>query len=263
MNPSETIMQPEHATENFAHETRLEQCHSYILRQLQVRKKPTVIHDLPPPGPAVTISHQTGSGAHEIAGRLAKLLSAAEPKGSVAWTVFDRQLVETVLEEHDLPKALARYMPEDRRSIIQDIIEELTGLRPLSWVMVPQIAETVLYLADAGHVILVGRGANFITQRLPNVFHVRLLASLPRRIARVQQLNQLTPAEAARFVKQEDRARGRYLKSHFHESVDDDRLYHLVINTDRIPYPDAARLIADGARRSFSSGGVNRRSPQG
>lgn len=201
-------MQPEHATESFAHETQLEQCHSYILRKLQARKKSSIVHGLPPPGPAITISHQAGSGAHEIAGRLAILLQAAEPKRSVSWTVFDRRLVEKVLEEHDLPKALAKFMPEDRRSVIQDIIEELLGVRPPSWVVVPQIAETVLHLADAGHVILVGRGANFITARMPNVFHVRLMASLPKRIARVQKLNQLTPAAAAKLVKQEDRARG-------------------------------------------------------
>lgn len=144
-------------------------------------------------------------------------------------------------------------MPENRRSYIQDIMEELMGLRPPSWVMVPKIAETVLHLANAGHVILVGRGANLLTTRMPNVFHVRLIASLPRRIERVQKLNHLTAEKAAKFVKKEDRARGRYVKAHFHVCIDDDLLYHLVINTDRIPCLSAARLIADEARRCFQS----------
>jgi cytidylate kinase len=164
-------------------------------------------------------------------------------------------LVEKVLEEHELPKALAKFMPEDRRSFIQDAMEELLGLRPPSWVMVPQIAETVLHLADTGHVILVGRGANFITARMPNVFHVRLIASLPKRIKRVQKLNGLTPEEAIKFVKDEDRSRNRYAKEHFHRSVDDAFSYHLVLNTDRIPYSDAAQLIKDGARRCFGWSG--------
>jgi hypothetical protein len=184
---------------------------------------------------------------------MAELLQSAEPKGSVPWTVFDRHLVEKALEDHNWPKTLAKFMPEDRRSLIQDVMEELVGLRPPSWVMVPQIAQTVLHLADAGHVILVGRGANFITARMPDVFHVRLIASLPGRIERMRKLNHLTKAEAAALLKKEDRARGRYVKTHFHVSVDNDLLYHLVVNTDRIPCMDTARLIADGARRCFQS----------
>lgn len=171
------------------------------------------------------------------------------------WTVFDRNLVEKVLEDHYLPKSLAKFMPEDRRTLIEDILEDLIGLRPPSWVVVPQIAETVLQLADAGHVILVGRGANFITARLANVFHVRLVATLPERIARMQKLNHLTPEEASKVVARTDRGSGRYVKMHFHASVEDDVHYHLVINTDRIPCPDAAGLIADGMRRCIQMGG--------
>ena len=246
-------MQTSHSTDGFADETQLEQCNSYILRQLRARKRPAAAVNVSPPGPAITISHQTGSGAHEIAEQIAKILQATGLKGSVPWTVFDRHLVEKVLDEHHLPKTLAKFMPEDRRSLIQDVMEELVGLRPPSWVMVPQIAETVLHLAAAGHVILVGRGANFITARMPDVFHVRLIASLPGRIERMRKLNHLTKAEAAALLKKEDRARGRYVKTHFHVSVDNDLLYHLVVNTDRIPCMDTARLIADGARRCFQS----------
>jgi len=236
-------------------QSELEAWRSYILSHLEADRKSQSVSRRQSPGPAVTISYQTGSGAHEIAKRLAEVLQEPEPKGSVPWTVFDRHLVEKVLQEHALPKALAKLMPENRRSFIQDIMEELVGLRPPSWVMVPKIAETVLHLADAGHVILVGRGANFITARMPNVFHIRLIASLPKRIERMQKLNDLTPAEATKFVKNEDRSRNRYAKEHFHRSVDDDLSYHLIINTDRIPLSDAAQLIRYGARQCFGLGG--------
>jgi len=239
------------SSESFASEAQAEECRSFILRQLELKMKPAGVRKAPPPGPAIAISRRTGSGAHEIAEQTARLLQEAEPKRSIPWTVFDRQLVEKVLEEHHLPQALARFMPEDRRSFIQDVMEELVGLRPPSWVMVPRIAKTVLHLATMGRVILVGRGANFITARMPNVFHVRLIASVPTRIERLQKQNGLTPEESASFVRNEDRAAGRYLKSHFRVSIEDDTHYHLVINTDRIPCADAAALIAEGARRSF------------
>ena len=224
-------------------------CRAYLVTQMEDQRQSSTRARWPEPGPAVTIASQTGAGAHEIARQLAGILEKTEYGGKAAWTVFDRQLVEKVLGEHHLPKNLAKYMPEDRRSFIQDVMDELLGLRPPSWVMVPRIAETILHLAEAGHVIMVGRGANFITARMPNVFHVRLVASLPKRTERVQKSNGLTREEAAKFIARTDRGRGRYAKTHFHGHVEDNLLYHLVINTDRILCPAAAQLIADGARK--------------
>jgi cytidylate kinase len=117
--------------------------------------------------------------------------------------------------------------------------------------VVPKIIQSVRHLADAGHVILVGRGAGIVTGGMPNVFHARVIATLPRRIERVQKLETLSPNEAAKFITRKDRARERYVRAHFGQRVDNDLHYHLVLNTDLIPLPDAAELIADGARRQF------------
>jgi Cytidylate kinase-like family len=228
-------------------------CRAYLVSQMENQQRASAQARWPEPGPAITIASQTGAGAHAIARQLAGILAKTGSGGKAAWTVFDRQLLEKVLDEHRLPKDLAKFMPEDRRSFIRDVMDELLGLRPPSWVMVPRVAETILHLADAGHVILVGRGANFITARVPNVFHVRLIASLPRRIERVQKSSGLGPEEAGKFIARTDRGIGRYAKTHFHRRVEDDLLYHLVINTDRIPCPAASQLIADAARKCLKS----------
>jgi cytidylate kinase len=240
-----------HSTLDAVAETDLDRCREYVIFQLEERKRPPARGRQSPPGPAVTISYQTGSGAHETARCLAGILQAVEPKGFSLWTVFDRQLLEKVLEEHHLPKRLARLLAEERRSYIRDVMEELVGLRPPSWVVEPLVAESILHLADAGHVILVGRGASVITARMPNVFHVRLIASLAGRIQRVQELKNLSPKEAAKFVTSSDRGRGRYVQAYFHGRLDNELVYHLVLNTDLIPPTEAAELIAEGARRCF------------
>jgi cytidylate kinase len=242
------------ATGAYADKLPLEQCAAYVHAQLDSRELHAVVPKPHVPGPAITISHQAGSGAHEIAIRLAGLLQSREPDAPVPWTVFDRNLVEKVLLEHDLPQALARFIPEERLSYIQDAMTEMVGVIPPSWDTVPQIASTVLHLAVAGHVILVGRGASFITSLVPNVLHIRLIASLPKRIERIQHLRDLTPEEAAEWIRKEDSARGRYVKSHFHVAIDDDLLYHLVINTDRVPCTEAVQFIADGVGSCLGSG---------
>jgi cytidylate kinase len=194
--------------------------------------------------PAITISRMAGAGGRTVAAKLAEYLQAHVP-GHAPWTVFDRKLVEQVLEDHHLSRRVAEYMPENHKSMLTDIFEELLGLHPSSWTLVHQTAETILHLAQLGNVILVGRGANVITSKLDNVFHVRLVGLMEKRIERVQQLYEFDRHTAVEFIHREDKGRKRYLKEHLHEDIDNPLLYHLIINTDRIRYEDAALLIGD------------------
>lgn len=222
---------------------------SYVISQMKEGK----IFRPPQPGLAITVSYQTGSGEHEVAEELARILQMDQPKKGVPWTIYDGNLVEKTLDEHHLPKTLMKFISEDRHSIVGDMTDELLGLHPPEWVMVPKIAETVLHLADAGQAIFVGWGTSFITAHLPNVFHARLIASWPSRIERVAKFKNLSRQAAARFVQNKDRGRRRYAQAYFHARRND-QLYHLIINTDLIPCPAAAQLIAEQAREYFQNG---------
>jgi cytidylate kinase len=209
---------------------------------------------------AVTISRQAGCGALEVAEKLARYLQEHSPKDAARWTVFDRNLVEKVLEDHNLPQRLRRFMPENRISEIEDTIDELFGLHPSSWLLVRQTAETILRLTMLGNVILIGRAANVITSQLENVFHVRLVASLEKRAARIQHNDRLDPKAALDFIRREDRGRKRYLRKYYHRDISDLLLYHLVINTDLVPCEKAARIVGDAVLDGPRSGRNRRQS---
>ncbi|MBM3880580.1 MAG: cytidylate kinase-like family protein [Verrucomicrobia bacterium] len=198
---------------------------------------------------AVTISRQAGAGATEVARRLAQYLERHAPAEGCPWTVFDRNLVEKVLEDHKLPAKLAQFMPEDRVSAIDDIMTEILGLHPPSWTLLRQTTETILKLAELGNVILVGRGAHVITSRLAHVFHVRLVGSVENRVARLEREQGLAPKAALAHLEKEDRGRERYLREHFRAEADDPLLYHLIVNTDRMAGEAAAQLIGEAALR--------------
>jgi cytidylate kinase len=226
-----------------------EKCLGYIGAQIgsgnkrgQPRKRPE---------PTVAISRQTGAGGIPIAEHLAEYLQAHGPKTQRPWTVFDKNLVEQVLADHNLPKEIARYMPEDRISQISDMVEELLGLHPPSWTLLRQTTETILHLAELGNVILVGRAANVITAQLSNVFQVRLVGSEAARVKLVEEFYHLSPKAALDFMRKEDRGRRRYLKRYFHWNIDDPLLYHLVVNTDRLSFEEATRLIGDAVLHKF------------
>jgi cytidylate kinase len=229
----------------------LDRCRAYVAAQSRSRKRPPARRGLDPGGPAITVSYEAGTAAHVFAPRLAEILQKSEPAGAVRWTIFDRQLVDQVLAELHLPKELGALLSEDRRSYIRDVLSDEMGARTASWVVAPMIAETVLHLVATGHVILVGRGANVITRRMPNVLHVRLIGSLPARIARLQEMRKVSPREAAKIVREEDRAHTRYAQAHFHVNPSDVLSYHVVLNTDEIPVVEAARMIANAAQGFF------------
>ncbi|MEI6674750.1 MAG: cytidylate kinase-like family protein [Verrucomicrobiota bacterium] len=194
--------------------------------------------------PAVTISRQAGAGAKTIAAELAEFLQARTPEHCL-WAVFDKNLVEKVLEEHKLPKEVAKFMLEGRVSVIQDAVEEMLGLHPSSRTLHEQTSETILHLAHLGHVILIGRGANIVTREMKNVFHVRLIAPLENRVEQVMAHEHLDHKAAQEFIHKSDRGRQRYLQDHFHADIDDSLQYDLVINTARFPQCKVAHLIGE------------------
>ena len=225
-------------------EAGLERCLSFIQCQLQPPQRPLPAYRNGAERRAITISRQAGSGGHAVAEKLLELLPAHTPEGTCPWTVFDRNLVEKVLEDHHLPKRLARFMPEDRISEISDTMDELFGLHPPSWTLVHKTSETILHLAELGNVILIGRGAAVITRRLDYVFHVRLVGSLERRVQHILEVEHISHKAAQELVLRGDQGRRRYLRKYFNQDNDDPLLYHLIINTDQVPYEEAARMIA-------------------
>jgi len=226
---------------------RFEHCVSFINCQLRDDEKPGGA-DSAGPRRAVTISRQAGCGAVMVAEKLAKYLQQHSPGSDCPWTVFDRNLMDKVLEDHNLPTRLAKFLPEDRASQLEDILADIFETHPTAQTVIRQTAETILKLAHLGNVILIGRGGNIITSSLPNVFHVRLVAPLENRAVTAHELYQIynkTTAAGRKFCLAEDRGRQRYLKKYFNADIDDPLLYHMVINTGLVSYDDAARMIGD------------------
>jgi len=191
----------------------------------------------------ITISRQSGCGAHFFAANLAGGLQAHSPPGERPWTVFDRGLVEAVLQDHHLPARLASFMPEDRVGMLNDIIEDLCSLHPPMESLVRRTSETILHLAELGHAIIVGRGAHIITARLPGMLHIRLIGSVEVRLTHMLQIDHLERKDAVLRMEREDGGRRRYLKRYFGKDIDDPLQYHFVINTDWVSLEEAAHMI--------------------
>lgn len=201
--------------------------------------------------PFVTLSREAGAGAVTIGERTAELLNQDRTEASgPPWMVFDKNLVARVIEDHQLPSALKRFLPEDVLPGVTSAVEEMLGLHPSAWTLAEHTTETILRLANLGNVILIGRGSSLITAKLKPAVHIRLVAPLEERLQRLAQFHQLTLNEAAHFAKKADQGRRRYIKRYFGGVIDDPLNYTATLNTGRLSAEATARLIAEAVRQS-------------
>jgi DNA-binding transcriptional ArsR family regulator len=194
---------------------------SYLQSQVELPEKAREPRPL-----AITISREAGAGGRTVAELLGLRLTAAEKTPAPSpWVVFDANLAKQVLEDHMLPPNLERFMTEDAQLLpVEAIVEEVLGLHPAGWTLVQHTTQTILRLAGLGRTILVGHGSNIITARLPEVFHVRLVAPLTTRIRHAAEYYHLSETEAAKLVREQDQARGRYVRRYFNAQIDDPTL---------------------------------------
>lgn len=201
--------------------------------------------------PCITISRQTGSGSYEVSEKLINILQSKTKDPENPWTYFNKDLIKKVIEEFKLPKGFSNYIAENKYNHISDAVNELLGVKPAEWTIVHKSTEIILQLAHYGKTIIVGRGSNLITSKLPNCFHVRLVAPMENRLKHVQEVFKFSKPEAVDYIKKEDLNRHKYLKSHFFREPDDATIYHLTINTGKFSYEESALIIANTLIKKF------------
>lgn len=205
--------------------------------------------------PFITISRQTGAWGLTIAEEIVRFLNDRSGPQGCPWVLMDKQLTAQVIAEHGLPEKLERYLGERHVSELSDLLDEVLGTRPPTLVLVRRTSETILRLARAGHVVLVGRGAHLVTAKLRGGYHVRLIGSMALRRRHVMDHYGYDAERAEAFIRQEDDGRADYVKRNFSVDINDPLRYDLVLNTDRTPAAEAARIIAEAALRRAGAEG--------
>lgn len=234
-------------------ERTLQSFHDYM--ECRIRGALDWRKDAPHPKPFITLSRQAGARGITIGRELVSYLSAASAASEgCPWILMDKELAARVIAEHGLPERLEKYLGETKISELRDLLDEVLGVHPSSLTLVRQTSETLLRLAQAGQVVLVGRGANHVTRRLPGGFHVRLIGSAAGRLQHLREYYGLDAEQAAAFMKREDEGRAAYVRRYFNADINDPLSYDLVLNVDRLDAALAARIIGDAALGKAAAG---------
>lgn len=193
---------------------RLKPILSYLRSQEDAQLRPTPCGGHDTELPFFTISQQAGAGGESLAHRLAERLNLAEASER-AWSAFDRELIERVAADHDIAAELVDLIGQGGRDWLEEMFETMTTrplMQPDELTVYRTVAQTVLALAEAGRVVLVGLGAAFITQPRTGGIHVRLVAPLSHRIEQTAWARQLTRREALDYIRRTERRRQAFFR---------------------------------------------------
>ena len=112
--------------------------------------------------------------------------------------------------------------------------------------------EEILSIAQQGSVLIRGWGAATLLRDMPHVISVRVCASMNFRIRVMMERLRSNDAEAVRHeLERFDAAHARTLRASFNVEQEDALLYHIVLNTDRLPVDacvDAVCQLAEHPR---------------
>jgi cytidylate kinase len=96
-------------------------------------------------------------------------------------------------------------------------------------------AEEILGLAQRGNVLIKGWGAATLLREVPQVISVRVCAPMEFRVRVMMERLGRTDADTVREeIERFDAARARTLRAYFNVEQEDARLYHIVLNTERL-----------------------------
>lgn len=214
---------------------------------------------------SITISKEYGSSAEELSFRVCKLLG---------YKYFDKSNIFKVAEEAGLSDKDLLDMTVDemeKKQLFQSVATQITqvpiagyssagNLINSSSTMttfmnfqealdmehaVSMIQSMLQAVVKKGNIVITGRGGQALFQETPGVFHVRIIAPLDRRIDNVMKMENVDESEAKKIIKKHDNTAADYLKRTYKIDWNDPSLYHLIINTDKVDFDKAAKMIAD------------------
>ena len=129
-----------------------------------------------------------------------------------------------------------------------DVLDDLglLGLKPSTSeekAYLDAIRELIEEHAQAGNVLIVGRGGQAVLAGWPNTLHVRIIAPMDVRVERLVRRQGISPNAARAQIQASDRRRKQFVARAYHVDWGDPTLYDLVLNTASLDVTRTADLI--------------------
>lgn len=222
--------------------------------------------------PVITVSNQFGAGGPDVGRELAKRLNL---------DYFDKEIIHRVALEINVPKSEVEEFEDEHHSKFKSFFSNIFDLDALKkkariqeerlsksyderekipyhyqvdgWIdsdiYKQMIVKVIGALGQRRGVVIVGRGGQCLLADNPRTVHVRFVADLEDRASWAARRRGMPLEEARDFVRQMDIRKQDYLRFYFEADPDQPTLYHLILNTSKVPLDECVRLVESLARR--------------
>lgn len=201
----------------------------------------------PQPGPFVTLSRAYGCEGVLLAERLAERLNVLSAKPT-PWVVMGKEVIGAIAERKGEAARFVDALSHARRSFIQQTVDVLLGNRPTEYQAYETLAQALLSLAEAGRVILLGRGGAVACAGVARGYHVRLVAPLAWRAEKVARERKVSAPEAEAIALREEQARESFVREFTGADASNPERYDMVLNNGRHSLAEMADLVTAALR---------------
>jgi len=193
--------------------------------------------------PFITVARDPGSGGASIAQAVADKLG---------FTLVDEQIVDEIASSTKKRTEIIKAVDERSRSKIKDFIHAMFNPEYIDDVKyITELAKVILTYALQGHVVILGRGANFITPYAKGL-HVYITAPHTIRIQRAMEFEGLNKEQAKAAIAKEQQERDDFLKQYFQTNSRKPTAYDLTLNTAHYNVNQARDVIVEAFYQKFS-----------
>lgn len=192
--------------------------------------------------PFITIAREPGSGGRPIAHAVAEKLG---------FFCLDEQIIDEIARSTKKRKAIVQTIDEKTRTNIEDIVHSILNQEYLDDVKyITELTKVILSYALKGKVVIVGRGANFITP-LAKGLHVNITAPYEVRVQRAMEYEGVSRSKAKEVLAKTEKERKDFVKQYLHQDSDKKNSYDLTVNTQFLQVNQARDLIIEAFQQKF------------
>ncbi len=193
--------------------------------------------------PVIAIGREFCSGGAEIGHRLATHYNIP---------YYDRSIIDKTAEVLDLSNQIVATHDEKPFGFFELTslpyhdswyAEDPSASLPLGIRVADAQFDIIKKTAQEGPCVFVGRCADYVLQKQPNVLKIFIYADMDAKIARAQKLYGLTEKTAKRIINRTNRARASYYNKYTHNKWGDRNNFDLYINAGAIGTDRAVEMI--------------------
>jgi cytidylate kinase len=194
----------------------------------------------------ITLSRQFGAGGKTLGQMIAKELG---------YTFADTDIIQMIAEAANVSSTWVETVEKEAGGKLSRIVSSMVSKRLVDRILKDErgyiderlyldyLVVMIAQVAEEGDVVILGRGSQYILHDHPDAFHVLLINEYDNRLKFLMDRYDLTESKAAGVVKNEDKRRKNLYSKIGKENYDDPRLYHLVLNMNKISLEKGLQLV--------------------